>query len=98
MGAPFKLMETASGEPSNHRPVLLRSQTSAPTQLPWWCERNAGDEPLRLLRTCPRYAPTPLISLPGVAERLGLGEVWIKDETPDLESVVSRGSAALMLC
>ena len=77
-------METASGESSSHRPVLLRSQTSAPTQLPWWCERNAGDEPLRLLRTCPRYAPTPLISLPGVAERLGLGEVWIKDETQRL--------------
>ena len=84
MGAPIKLMETASGESSCHRPMLLRSQTSTPTQLPWWCERSAGDEPHRLLRACPRYAPTPLISLPGVAEQLGLGEVWIKDETQRL--------------
>jgi diaminopropionate ammonia-lyase len=33
-----------------------------------------------LLRQCPRYAPTPLVSLPGLASRLGIGALMVKDE------------------
>ena len=33
------------------------------------------------LKQCPRHAPTPLHSLPALAERLGLGEVRVKDES-----------------
>jgi len=65
-------------------PVLMRHRSPTLEQMPWWCDRDAAGEPLRLLRACPGYAPTPLISLPHTAERLGLGEVWIKDETQRL--------------
>ncbi len=29
----------------------------------------------------PQYAPTPLVALPGLARRMGLGGVWVKDES-----------------
>ncbi len=54
-------------------------------------ERNPGaqhvlDEapstaPLRFHRALPGYAPTPLRDLPALAERLGVGRVWLKDES-----------------
>ncbi len=34
-----------------------------------------------MLTECPRHKPTPLYSLPGLAERLGLGEIRVKDES-----------------
>ena len=39
------------------------------------------EDPLAFHRTLPGYAPTPLVSLPGLAAELGLGEVWVKDES-----------------
>lgn len=33
------------------------------------------------LKQCPRHAPTPLHSLPALADRLGLGEIRVKDES-----------------
>ena len=33
------------------------------------------------LAQCPRHAPTPLVSLPALAARLGLGEIRVKDES-----------------
>src|SRR5580765_2193398 len=33
------------------------------------------------LKQCPRHAPTPLHALPGLADRLGLGEIRVKDES-----------------
>jgi diaminopropionate ammonia-lyase len=38
------------------------------------------ETPLDLLRLCPLYAPTPLISLPSLAAALGVGGVLTKDE------------------
>jgi diaminopropionate ammonia-lyase len=38
-------------------------------------------DPLAFHRTLPDYAPTPLVSAPGIAAALGLGSVWVKDET-----------------
>src|SRR3989344_1922331 len=32
-------------------------------------------------RTLPGYAPTPLVSMPSLAEELGLKSVWVKDES-----------------
>jgi diaminopropionate ammonia-lyase len=32
-------------------------------------------------RSLPGYAPTPLVSLPGLAAALGVGELWVKDES-----------------
>ena len=34
-----------------------------------------------MLAECPRHKPTPLYSLPALAERLGLGEIRVKDES-----------------
>lgn len=31
-------------------------------------------------QSIPGYAPTPLISLPGLARKLGVGQIWVKDE------------------
>ncbi|WP_028092279.1 pyridoxal-phosphate dependent enzyme [Pseudodonghicola xiamenensis] len=36
--------------------------------------------PMALIRRCPAYAPTPLCPVPGLASRLGVAEVWVKDE------------------
>jgi diaminopropionate ammonia-lyase len=38
-------------------------------------------EPLRVHRKLPGYAPTPLVSCPGLAAGLGVGTVWVKDES-----------------
>ncbi|WP_197520929.1 diaminopropionate ammonia-lyase [Bradyrhizobium icense] len=99
MGAPLKPVKAASTDPSGHlRPILLRASRGL-SRIPWWCDRSAGDEPLRLLRACPRYAPTRLISLPRTAERLGVGEIWIKDETQrlDIGSFKGLGGAYAVL-
>lgn len=37
--------------------------------------------PLELHRRLPGYAPTPLVEAPALAEALGVGRVWIKDES-----------------
>ena len=79
-----KPAETLSETLANHRPLLLHNRSPELKKAPWWCDRNAGNDPLRLLRACPHYAPTSLISLPHMAEKLGLGEIWIKDETQRL--------------
>lgn len=43
----------------------------------------------------PDYAPTPLVALPGLARRLGLGALWFKDERPrfGLKSFKALGGA-----
>ena len=38
-------------------------------------------EPLAVHRRLPGYAPTPLVSCPGLAAELGVGTVWAKDES-----------------
>ncbi|MDH4247270.1 MAG: diaminopropionate ammonia-lyase [Deltaproteobacteria bacterium] len=42
---------------------------------------QAHREAWTVLTALPGYAPTPLRSLPGLAASLGLGAVWIKDES-----------------
>jgi diaminopropionate ammonia-lyase len=38
-------------------------------------------EPLSVHRRLPGYAPTPLIGCPGLAAELGVGTLWVKDES-----------------
>jgi diaminopropionate ammonia-lyase len=38
-------------------------------------------EPLELHRKLPGYAPTPLTRCPDLAAQLGVGELWVKDES-----------------
>src|SRR5438876_11853633 len=38
-------------------------------------------EPLAFHRRLPGYAPTPLVDAPGLARTLGVGRVWVKDES-----------------
>lgn len=40
-----------------------------------------SDDPLAFHRGLPGYMPTPLVEAPSIADRLGVGEVWIKDES-----------------
>ncbi|TDD48109.1 diaminopropionate ammonia-lyase [Saccharopolyspora elongata] len=40
--------------------------------------------PLRLHRRLPGYARTPLLEIPSLAERLGVGRLWVKDESSRL--------------
>ncbi|MEN9935361.1 MAG: hypothetical protein RLZZ387_1940 [Chloroflexota bacterium] len=37
--------------------------------------------PLELHRRLPGYAPTPLVETPALAARLGVGRLWVKDES-----------------
>src|SRR3972149_9143738 len=39
------------------------------------------EDPLAFHRSLPGYTPTPLVPLPALAAELGLGEVWLKDES-----------------
>ena len=41
----------------------------------------AGRAPLDFHRRLPEYAVTPLVDAPGLAGALGVGEVWVKDES-----------------
>jgi diaminopropionate ammonia-lyase len=43
-----------------------------------------GDEVLAFHRRLPGYAPSPLVDVPGIAASLGLGRVWVKDESSRL--------------
>lgn len=42
------------------------------------------DAVLPFHRKLPRYAPTPLVSAPGIAAKLGVRRVWVKDESSRL--------------
>lgn len=42
--------------------------------------RESAAELRALFAEAPGFSPTPLIALPNVAERLGVGELWAKDE------------------
>lgn len=41
----------------------------------------AGERAMAFHRTIPGYAPTPLVSLPGLARELGVDKLWVKDES-----------------
>ncbi len=58
--------------------------------------RAARDE----IRSWPGYAPTPLVRLPGLAARIGLGEILYKDEGKrfGLGSFKALGGAYAVLC
>lgn len=43
--------------------------------------RQAAQEALRFHQTIPGYEPTPLYRLPGLAKALGVGEIYLKDES-----------------
>jgi diaminopropionate ammonia-lyase len=42
---------------------------------------SPGRGPLEFHRRLPGYEPTPLIDAPALAENLGVGRVWVKDES-----------------
>ncbi|MDK3018307.1 pyridoxal-phosphate dependent enzyme [Pseudodonghicola flavimaris] len=56
--------------------------------------------PLTLVRRCPVYAPTPLLSCPDLARRLGLAELRVKDERDrmGLGSFKALGAAYVIAC
>ncbi|MCU1454296.1 MAG: Pyridoxal-5-phosphate-dependent enzyme beta subunit [Acidimicrobiales bacterium] len=45
---------------------------------------GAGASPLSFHRGLPGYAPTPLVQAPHLAADLGVGELWVKDESSRL--------------
>jgi diaminopropionate ammonia-lyase len=45
---------------------------------------DAGAEPIEFHRTLPDYSATPLVDLPDLAERLGIGTLLVKDESSRL--------------
>ena len=46
---------------------------------PDWLSPRAGVEAFH--QSLPGYAPTPLVELPALARRLGVGRLWVKDES-----------------
>lgn len=66
----FRITPNPSYQPSN----ALRDSTLA-ASLPSTAQRNNEK-----IRGWPGYEPTPLVSLPGLATRLGVGDIWYKDE------------------
>ena len=53
---------------------------SNPAARAWTCAAPA-QEVLRFHKSLPSYSPTPLIELPSVAAELGVGRVFLKDES-----------------
>ena len=49
-----------------------------------WSRGPTGRDPQNFHRRLPGYEPTPLIDAPGLAETLGVGRVWVKDESSRL--------------
>jgi diaminopropionate ammonia-lyase len=46
-----------------------------------WDLDRTGRDPLNFHRRLPDYGPTPLIDAPRLADTLGVGRVWVKDES-----------------
>jgi diaminopropionate ammonia-lyase len=46
-----------------------------------FAESSEHSEVLAFHRKLPGYTPTPLVVAPGVAAKLGVGQVWVKDES-----------------
>jgi diaminopropionate ammonia-lyase len=65
--------------PSDPPDVLVNPRALA--RLPGVARASA---PLAVHRRLPGYAPTPLVSSPAMAAGLGVGELWIKDESSRL--------------
>ncbi len=66
------------------RPVPAR-WTSNPRRSPGpRPSASSGPEPIDFHRTLPDYAATPLVDLPDLAERLGIGTLLVKDESSRL--------------
>src|SRR5690348_1995057 len=61
--------------PRVYRNPRVRTQLTVPA---------AGREPLAFHRRLPGYAPTSLVDAPTLARRLGIGLVWVKDESSRL--------------
>jgi diaminopropionate ammonia-lyase len=49
--------------------------------LPDWCSEEAFDRVRAYHRALPGYQPTPLVSLPALARRLGVRNIYLKDES-----------------
>jgi diaminopropionate ammonia-lyase len=47
----------------------------------WTDQFSDAGHPLAFHRRLPGYAATPLVNAPPLANRLGVGEIWIKDES-----------------
>ena len=45
------------------------------------CHFSSARQSLAFHRRLPGYTPTPLVNAPLLAARLGVGKIWIKDET-----------------
>ena len=45
------------------------------------CHFSSASQPVAFHRRLPGYAPTPLANASFLADRLGVGKIWIKDET-----------------
>ena len=64
----------------------IRMQPHAPKGAPGACMQHMAPESARMARafhsSFDRYAPTPLVELRALAARLGLGGVFVKDESP----------------
>lgn len=43
--------------------------------------REAPNKVGAFLNHCPAYSPTPAIKLPGLAKRMGIGQIYLKDES-----------------
>jgi pyridoxal-phosphate dependent enzyme len=54
---------------------------SNPLAATWQNLDPAGRAPLDFHRRLPEYAATPLVDAPGLAGALGVGKVWVKDES-----------------
>jgi diaminopropionate ammonia-lyase len=57
-----------------YNPHVIRALDQAPPER----------APLDFHRRLPGYTPTPMIDAPGLAARLGVGKVWVKDESSRL--------------
>lgn len=74
---PITVFHRSKFMPSFHRHTPdYRLPDNATTRL------LAASDALAYHRTLPGYAPTPLYTLPGLADRLGIGALYVKDEAP----------------
>lgn len=79
MRSPFRACEDASVTRPAPPPEILRNPGRG-ARPAGWDDDDGAASPRAFHRRLPGYAPTPLVDAPALAEALGVGRLWIKDE------------------
>jgi diaminopropionate ammonia-lyase len=80
-GAPARLWGILNGMSAGPQRARFASNPYYQAEVPAGLAPPSDDDPAAFHRSLPGYERTPLVALPDLAGDLGVGEVWVKDES-----------------